>query len=624
MDENKTNDRLFEEFPPVSAGAWEEKIKADLKGADFDKKLMWNTDEGFKVRPYYRSEDLRGLEYLNTIPAGNPYVRGVRKTDNRWIIRQDILSENPEEANAIARDAVMKGADAIGLCAKTIATHKEMNRLLEGIDISKTGIHFISSRSYPLTLELFIYELNHRGIDGKTIQGSLNFDSSGYLILHGDFYQSKQSNFDEAAYLLNTIEKHLKNFRAININGQFFADAGSTIVQEVAFSLSSANDYLYELTKKGISIDLLTPKMQFTFSVGSNYFMEIAKLRAARLLWSRVVEQYSPARSESGKMFIHSVTSTRNKTIFDPYVNMLRTTTEGMSAAIGNADSITIQPFDTTFREDDEFSRRIARNQQLILKEEVYLDKVVDPSAGSYYIENLTHSIASHAWDLFKKVEEKGGFIEGVKTGFIQDEIATACEKKDLDIALRKTVMIGTNQYPNLLENMISEIKKEVTVKTDDSVSTYKKIKRHRGTEAFEQLRLSTEQEVADGAKKPAVFLLTIGNLAMRKARATFATNFFGCAGFAIIDNPGFKTAGEGIAAALKSKAGYVVICSSDEEYATIGPEIVSGIKSIQPAVKVIIAGNPKEILDSLKSAGVDDFIHVRSNVLETIKKLKS
>ncbi|HSN49875.1 MAG TPA: methylmalonyl-CoA mutase family protein [Bacteroidales bacterium] len=623
MDENKTNDRLFNEFPPVSTEAWEEKIKADLKGADYDKKLMWNTDEGFKVKPYYRSEDLLGLEYLNTIPGTNPYVRGVRKKDNKWIIRQDILTDNFEEANAIARDAVLKGADAIGLCAKDIATHKDMNRLLEGIDITKTGIHFIASRSYPLTLELFIYELNHRGTDGKTVHGSLNFDAAGYLLLKGDFYQSKQSNFDEAAYLLNTIEKHKLNFRAININGQFFADAGSTIIQEVAFSLASGNEYLYELTKKGIDIDLLTPRMQFTFSVGSNYFMEIAKLRAARMLWSQVVSNYSPSKTESMKMFIHSVTSTRNKTIFDPYVNMLRTTTEGMSAAIGNTDSLTIQPFDVTFREDDEFSRRIARNQQLILKEEAYLDKVVDPSAGSYFIENLTHSIATHAWDLFKQLEEKGGFIECVKSGFIQDEVAASCQKKDMDIALRKTVMIGTNQYPNLLENMLDEVKKDVSAKSYEIPSTYKKLKRSRGTLAFEQLRLSTEMAVKDGAKRPSVFLLTIGNLAMRKARATFATNFFGCAGYSITDNPGFQTAKEGIEAAIASRADYIVICSSDEEYATIGPEIASAIKASLPATKVIIAGYPKDIVEILKTAGVDDFIHIRSNVLETIQKLK-
>lgn len=624
MDDNKTNERLFQEFPPVTTEAWEEKIKADLKGADYAKKLIWNTDEGLKVNPYYRSEDLEGLEYLRTNPGQVPFVRGIRETDNNWIVRQDIHTENIDEANAIARDAVARGAMSLGLCAKGIVTHKEMNILLNGIDVTKTGINFIASRSYPLTLELFIYELNHRNVDRNKIEGSLNFDAAGYLLLHGDFYQSRQSNFDEAAYLVNTVDKHVANFKAININGSFFTDSGSTLVQELAFSLASANEYLYELTQRGISIDMITPKIQFTFGVGSSYFMEIARLRAARLLWARIVERYSPSKTESMKMFIHCVTSTWNKTIFDPYVNMLRTTTEGMSAAIGNTDSLTIQPFDITFRDDDEFSRRIARNQQLIIKEEAYLNKVADPSAGSYFIENLTHSIASHAWDLFRDIEEKGGFIDCIKTGFIQDEISASANKKDMDIAQRKTVIIGTNQYSNLSETMLQEIKKNMDMKVPETPSTYKKLKRYRGSEAFEKLRLSIEQDVSSGGIRPTVFLLTIGNFGMRKARATFATNFFGCAGFSIIDSPGFKSPADGIKAALDSKANFVVICSSDEEYATAGPEIVRGIKSVSPEVKVIIAGYPKDIIETLKSEGVDDFIHVRSNVLETLMRLRS
>jgi len=414
----------------------------------------------------------------------------------------------------------------------------------------------------------------------------------------------------------------IPGYRALTVNGQFFSDAGGTIVDELAFSLASGNEYLASLVSRGLKVDDVAPLIQFSFGTGSNYFLEIAKLRAARLLWSKIVDQYKPGKEDSKRMFIHSTTAKWNKTYYDLYVNMLRTTMEGMAAAIGNSDSISIQPFDLPVRAPGDFSQRIARNQQLILKEEAYLDKVVDPSAGSYFIENLTDSIATHAWNLFLEIEEKGGFLQCIKSGFVQDRVENSARKKDLDIAQRKTVVIGTNQYPNLTE-AVTEGPEIMENREDDLHSMYKKLLIHRGSEGFEQVRMQTENWVKNGNKRPGVFLLQTGNLAMRKARATFSTNFFGCAGFEIIDKHGCKTPEDGIKYSLESGAEIVVICSSDEEYAAIVPVIIDGIRKVKPGVHVIVAGYPKDILDSLKSAGVDDFIHVRCNALETLKKFQ-
>ena len=377
MEKKDQDKKLFSEFSPVSTSQWEEKIRTDLKGADYEKKLIWKTDEGINVKPYYRAEDLEGLEYLSALPGEKPFVRGVKKDKNDWIIRQDIYTGDIAEANRIALDAVSRGAGAVGLNVKVVTSHKQMQQLLQGIDITKTGINFMSSRSYPLTLELFIYEIAHRGLEGTKIEGSLNFDAISYLLLHGDFYQSKQSNLDEAEYLIQTIRKRLPGFRTITINGHLFHNAGATLVQELAFSLASGNEYMADLTSKGLPADTVAASLQFSFGIGSNYFMEIAKLRAARLLWTAIVEQYQPENPESSRMFIHSTTSLWNKTVYDPYVNLLRTTTEGMSAAIGNTDSMSILPFDFPYKDESEISRRIARNQQLILKEEAYLDKII-------------------------------------------------------------------------------------------------------------------------------------------------------------------------------------------------------------------------------------------------------
>ena len=618
MDNNEQT-KLFSEFPPVSTAAWEEKILTDLKGADYNKKLVWKTAEGFDVKPYYRAEDLQGLEYLKSLPDASPYVRGIRSENNDWIIRQDFCSENLEESNALACEAIAKGVGMVGLKARDISTHKQMSQLLAGINLAKTGVSFITSQSYPLTLELFIYELSHRGESGEKVQGSLNFDPISYLLLHGDFYVDWHHNTEEAGYLLNTIRQRLPRFKAITVNGHYFQDAGSTLVQELAFSLAAANEYLAGLTDKGFTIDEVTPHVQLSLGIGPDYFLEIAKLRAARLLWTRMVEQYKPLNEESLRVFIHSTTSLWNKSIYDPYVNMLRTTTEGMSAALGNADSVNILPFDAPYKNADEISRRIARNQQFVLKEESYLNKIIDPAGGSYYVENLTHSIAQHAWDLFKEVEARGGMIECIKSGYIQDEVGRSRVQKEMDIAQRKIVMLGTNMYPNVYETMADKIQHPDTVHNTVG-NTCKKLVPFRGARAFEEVRLATERYVRQGNKRPVVFLFTMGNLAMLRARAGFTSNFFGCAGYDIRDNQGFATIDEGVEAALAAEAEVVVICSSDEDYIEIVPGIAEKLKKSRNSIVVVVAGYPKDHADSFRSAGVDDFIHVRSNLLETLR----
>ncbi|MEI7663230.1 MAG: methylmalonyl-CoA mutase family protein [Bacteroidota bacterium] len=617
--ENNEQTKLFSEFPPVSTSAWEEKILADLKGADYNKKLVWKTGEGFDVKPYYRSEDLQGLEYLNALPDASPFVRGLRKENNDWIIRQDFSSELLETTNAQVLDAIAKGVGALGLNVRQVTTHKQMSEVLAGIDFDKTGINFISSQSYALTIELFIYELTHRGNTGEKVQGSINFDPISYLLLHGGFYTDWQHNLEETEYLLKTVRQHLPRFKAITVNGHYFQNAGSSLVQELAFSLASANEYLAALTDKGFSVDEVAPHIQFSLGVGSDYFMEMAKFRAVRLLWTRMVEQYLPKQEESLKLFIHATSALWNKSIYDPCVNMLRTTTEGMSAALGNADSVTIQPFDISYREPDEISRRIARNQQFVLKEESYLNKIIDPAGGSYYVENLTHSIAHHAWNLFKEVESRGGMLECIKSGFIQDEVERSRNQKETEIAQRKIIMLGTNQYPNIHETMSDKIQQPQKTEPS-SAGSFKKLVPFRAAAGFEEIRLATESHVAHGNKRPVVFMFTMGNLAMLRARAGFAANFFGCAGYDMIDNPGFATTDEGVDAALSSGAEIIVICSSDEEYIQFVPEIAGKIKKGNSSLIIVVAGYPKDYLDVFRAAGVSDFIHVRTNLLDTLR----
>ncbi|MEI7896635.1 MAG: methylmalonyl-CoA mutase family protein [bacterium] len=622
MDQN-TKKSLFSEFPRVTTGSWEEKIKADLKGADYQKKLVWKTGEGFDVKPYYRAEDLAGLEYLNTIPGSSPYVRGPGKENNDWLVRQDFTSTDIGESNRMAKDAIAKGVTSVGLKANEVSTHKQLADLLDGIDFHKTAVNFISATSYPLTVEFLIYELNHRGLNGQKISGAINFDPIGYLLLHGEFYINWDHDLDEAEYLLRIIREKIPQFKVITVNGHYFQNAGSTLVQELAFSLASASEYLASLTDRGTPADNIAPYIQFSLATGPDYFMEIAKLRATRLLWTRMVEQYHAVLEESKRLFIHTSTALWNMSVYDPYVNMLRTTTEGMSAALGNADSISVLPFDIAYKESDELSRRIARNQQLVLREESYLDKIVDPGAGSYYIENLTHSIAHKAWELFREVENRGGMLACIKSGFIQDEIEVTRNQKVLDIAQRKIIMLGTNQYPNLSETIAGSVKPS-PVAGQEARTEFKPLAPFRVATGFEEIRLATERFVKDGNKRPAVFLFTMGNLAMLRARAGFATNFFGCAGYDIIDNLGFSSVDEGVGTALASGAEIAVICSSDDEYPLLVPEIAGKLRMAGSKMRIVVAGFPKDLIESFKSAGVDDFIHVHSNLLETLLDFQS
>jgi len=335
-------------------------------------------------------------------------------------------------------------------------------------------------------------------------------------------------------------------------------------------------------------------------------------------LYLKIIEQYKTSKLSVAKMKIHSETAAYNQTIYDPYVNMLRTTTEAMSAVLGGTDSLTIQPFNIQFDEANPFSERIARNQQVILKKESYLDQVADPSAGSYYIESLTNSIIEAAWQLFLETEEKGGYFKAFKAGFIQESIKKTAQKRDTNIAGRQEILLGTNQYPDFKERAKDRIKiksRKAGASADCNNKIAEPIKIYRAGEAFEELRLNTE----NSGKTPGVFLFTYGNIGMRKARATFSTNFFSCAGFEVIDNNGFPSVKEGIEAALKSGAEIIVICSSDEEYPIISKEIAEGLKD----KIIVIAGYPKDSLEQIQSFGINYFIHMRSNVLDTLKEFQ-
>ncbi|MCH5319872.1 MAG: methylmalonyl-CoA mutase small subunit [Paramuribaculum sp.] len=603
-------EKLFDQFPPVSTQEWKAKVEADLKGAPFDKKLVWRTNEGFDVQPMYRAEDIENLSTLNSLPGEYPFVRGT-KTDNDWFTRQEILADSAEEANAKALDVLTKGVTSLGFKV-TELTDETLAVMLKDIDLEKVEVNFTCCPRHAVELaEKLVAYLKQNGKEAQ-FKGSIDFNPFRKPLLHGVPFPG---DIAEIAKKLLEVVKPVKNLKVLSVDSVMLSDAGAYIFQELGYALSWGAQWLTMMTDAGLDASEIAERIKFNMGVSSNYFMELAKFRAARMLWAQIVRQYTD-NNDACKMSVHAITSKFNQTIYDAHVNLLRSQTECMSAALAGVDSITVVPFDTPYEKPDDFSERIARNQQFLLKEESHLDKVVDPAGGSYYVETLTVSIAHEAWKLFLEVEDNGGFLQEVNNGEIQKVIKATSEKRHTDVARRKEILLGTNQYPNINEFAAPKIKTNGCscgcAHKSEGDNAENALPTTRAASDFEALRLATEA----AAKRPKVFMLTIGNLAMRLARAQFSTNFFGCAGYEIIDNLGFDTVEQGVDAAMEKGADVVVLCSSDDEYAELAPK---AFKYLDGRAEFVVAGAPA-CSDDLKAVGITNFINVRSNVLDTLK----
>ena len=600
-------EKLFSEFAPVSTEEWMAKITADLKGVPFEKKLVWKTGEGFNVNPFYRAEDIEGLKTTESLPGEFPYVRGTKK-DNDWKVRQNIEVCCFKGANEKALDLLTKGVTSLGFIIKGDEVNEEnITTLLEGICPASVELNFnICNCKAEKLIGILADYFKGKGVDAEKCYGSVNYDAFKKPLVKG----KENSEWVEGAAAVLKAGQALPNYRVLAVNAFLFNNAGAYISQELGYALAWGNELMAKLTEAGFTADEVAKKIKFNFGISSNYFMEIAKFRAARWLWAEIVAAYKPACECACKMVAHAQTSEWNMTVYDAHVNLLRSQTEAMSAALAGVDSITVRPFDKIYQTPDDFSERIARNQQLLLKEECHLDKVVDPSAGSYYVEVLTNSLADVAWKLFLEVEEKGGFSVAVNAGEIQNAVNASNVARKKAVATRRS-----NQYPNFTEVAADKIQEKGSCCCGGGhcgEATIPALDFSRGASEFEALRMATEKS----GKTPKVFMLTIGNLAMRLARSQFSANFFACAGYKIIDNLGFDTVEAGVEAAVKAGAEIVVLCSSDDEYAEFAP---AAYKALAGRAEFVVAGAPA-CADDLKAQGIDQFVNVKSNVLETLK----
>lgn len=608
-----SKEKLFSDFAAPSRQEWLDKIEVDLKGADFQKKMVWKTNEGFSVQPFYRKEDIADMATTNALPGEFPYVRGNKKDHNHWYVRQNIKCDDAQTANEKALDVLNKGVTSLGFSipAKQLDA-AYIAALLQGIEPECIELNFSTCQGHTLELaRLLVAYFTEKGYDPAKLTGSVNFDPMQKMLTKG---KDTTALLAQAKELVSIFEA-FPGIRCITVNTDTLCNSGAYIYQELGYALAWGNEYLSQLVDAGVPAELAASKIKFNMGISGVYFMEIAKFRAGRMLWAGIVKQYTSC-TEACKMYVNATTTTYNLTVFDSYVNMLRTQTEAMSAALANVESIVVTPFDTPYEVPTDFAERIARNQQLLLKEECHFDKIVDVAGGSYFLETLTKSLAEQAWKLFLGVEEEGGFLAAAQAGTIQNIISETNKTRHENAGKRREFMLGTNQFPNFTE--ASEGKQPVETaacchSNGSCEKPFAKIEASRLASDFEALRMQTEK----AEKQPVAFMLTIGNLAMRQARAQFSCNFLACAGYKVVDNLGFATVEEGVEAALKANADIVVLCSSDDEYAEYA---IPAFKALDGRAMFVVAGAPA-CADELKAAGIENFIHVRVDQLKTLKE---
>ena len=598
---SNTKEKLFSEFQAPTKQEWLDKIGVDLKGADFQKRLVWKTPEGFSVQPFYQRDDVEKLSTPYSMPGEFPFVRGNKKNDNTWYIRQEIEAGDAKAANAKALDVLNKGIDSLSFTIPGDCVSAEfVETLLKDIYCDCVELNFNTCKRHSVELaEILVAYFEKKGYDKEKVVGSIDWDPMDKILQGKPVDHIMEVMNTYAVPLVNAL-KDYPNFRCITVNAVNLSNKGAYCMQELGYALAWGNEYMQQLTDAGVDATLAAKKIKFNMGISENYFMEIAKFRAGRMLWAEIVKQYNPQCDCACQMIVNAITTEYNMTIFDAHVNLLRSQTETMSAALAGVHSIVVTPFDAAYEKPDDFSERIARNQQLLLKEECHFNTVVDPSAGSYYIETLTESLAKEAWKEFLAVEEKGGFLEAIKSGAVQEDIDATNAKRHTLAAQRREFILGTNQFPNFNEK--SEGKRPLN--------------NTRLAADFENLRLATE----GAAKQPVAFMLTIGSLVWRQARAQFSCNFLASAGYKVIDNLGFPTVEEGIEAAMKANADIVVLCSSDEEYAEYA---IPAFKALNNRAMFVVAGAP-ECMEDLKKEGIENFIHVKVNQLETLKEFNA
>ena len=698
--------KLLAEFPPVSYDDWRKLVETELKGAAFDKKMLTPTYEGITLKPIYSKADLQNLAHVNSFPGFAPFVRGAKASGyvkESWNVSQEIAVSSPTEFNNAARNYISRGLNAlnmvldqatrsghdpdwarpeeVGSGGLSIATVNDLDRALDGIDLEKTSLLVRSGASAMPFAALLVALARKRRKTPTALRGCIEMDPLGVLCHEGQLPQSFEGAYREMAALTRWAAERAPYLQTICVHSRAWHESGGSAVQELAFTLAMAVEYLREMNRHELDVELVAPRIRFAMTVGETFFMEIAKLRALRMLWSRVVSACGGSE-KAQKLTLHIRTSRWNKTTYDPYNNMLRSTIEAFAGVLGGCDSMQVGAFDEVVRRPDDVSQRLARNTQLILQRECDLNHVIDPAGGSWFVESITAEIADKAWALFQEIEKMGGMAAALQAGFPQKAVAATAAERIKAVNRRRDSIVGVNQYANSKEKplevpafdakafhkrRVQQVSGHRTsMEDEDSAVVLEKLAavvESRGTGLFEACveavaagatigeitravrindspcqpvtavcitraaatieRLRSAMDAFAASRKlPHVFLCNMGSLRDYKARADFSRGFFAVGGFEVISPGGFETPSDAAEAFAKSDARIAVICSTDAQYVALVPPLAAALRAKKSDAIVVLAGYPQEQIETYKQAGVHEFIHIRADAAELLGKL--
>jgi methylmalonyl-CoA mutase len=676
---------ILEDFKPHTYEEWRKAAEALLKGKPFDKVMKSTLIEGITLEPIYRREDIANLDIKRELPGMGAHVRGKSVDgfmENAWAIAQEIPAATPEEFNKAALNDLERGqtelnipldgatmsgidadkADKPGCCGLSISTLADLEKALQGVQIEMISTYIQAGACGLPVAALFLALAKKRGLDVTKLAGCVESDPLRILASRGKLPVSLAEAYREMSYLTKFANKRAPKLQTICVSGMPYSNGGASAVEELGYVLATAAEYIREMGKTGLSIDEIAPRMRVTLSLGSNFFMEIAKLRAARLTLSSLVEAFG-GNEASKSIYIHARGSNWNKSRLDPYANLLRSTTETFSGAIGGANGMHTCAFDETYETPDEFSRRIARNQQVIMQEECELTRTIDPAGGSYYVEWLTDQVAKKAWEIFQKIEGMGGMSKALESGAIEDAVGKLRADRLKKIQQRREEMVGVNAYPNANEKLVqvktpdfaaiktkrsAEVaasRKKVAIDIGDKCPTCvladaalagasvgeiaavlrngdaapatiaKPVAEVRAAQDYEKLRNASAAYAAKHGHAPQILQANMLPSRAYRIRADWTSSFFNASGIQMLNDVDYKTPEDLVKAVADKGAKVVVITSSDDNYLTIAEATAKALKALPNTPYVLLAGTPTPEQEApWKAAGVDEYVNVRAN----------
>ena len=694
----------FDEFELPSWDEWVEACNALLKGQPFEKVMYTKNYEGITFDPIYTRKDTDGILPTDDYPGMGDFLRGATVNGyvhEPWGIAQGCDETLPSDNNELLKEEIDKGstvynvkldsatlngvdvkdAEHVGDTGVNITTVEDMSVLLNGLKLEKYPLMMYAGAGAKGLLAMTAAALKASGKDLSAVKGVIGADPIGELVKTGKTKTSLNALYDEMAETIKYAAAKAPEMRTVFVRSNVYTDGGADSVQEVAYTFATAVEYIREMQKRGLGLKEIAKSLYFEFNQGANFFMEIAKLRALRQVWAAIMEAFG-AEVECRSIMVHGRSSRFTKTVIDPYVNMLRNTTQTFSSVVGGVTSYENPPFDELIRKGDVFSRRIARNLHVMLQEEFGMLCPIDAAGGSWAVETLTRQIAEKIWAEFQKIEEMGGMVKALEAGYPQKQVAEVLEKRFKALEMRKDRAVGVNMYPNMTEEPLErreedtpKLKKQreaaVAAYTADidtnylaakladvatvegameafsngatigqvaaagckaePVASVEAIAAHHWTERYEALRFDTERYMKETGKNIEVFLANMGPIPQHKARADFSTSFLQVGEFNVHLNDGFQDGEDGTAIEKCAKAAaefpydVAVICSTDATYPEIVPKLAPKLKAALPegATLFLAGAAPKDLEQTYRDAGVDEFISVKANCFAILKMLQ-